>query len=73
MKEFIMMYIDIVQNNHDLVGQVSCRVELSWANDIKSTSSSGSHGLQTSIPRFNRRQTLGAVCVEQVHGAGEAG
>jgi F-BAR domain only protein len=23
MKEFIMMYIDIVQNNHDLVGQVS--------------------------------------------------
>jgi F-BAR domain only protein len=23
MKEFIMLYIDIVQNNHDLVGQVS--------------------------------------------------
>jgi F-BAR domain only protein len=22
MKEFIMMYIEIVQNNHDLVGQV---------------------------------------------------
>lgn len=27
MKEFIMMYIDIVQNNHDLVGQVSFVLE----------------------------------------------
>lgn len=23
MKEFVMMYIEIVQNNHDLMGQVS--------------------------------------------------
>lgn len=35
MKEFIMMYIDIVQNNHDLVGQVRLLtvkfiVELGW-------------------------------------------
>lgn len=31
MKEFIMMYIDIVQNNHDLVGQVSVgRLDYLW-------------------------------------------
>jgi F-BAR domain only protein len=32
MKEFIMMYIDIVQNNHDLVGQVSFRAEKPFMN-----------------------------------------
>lgn len=78
MKEFLTSYMEIVQNNFDLVGQVSGFtvhseiIGLSSNERSSSSNSIGSLGSETSIFGTDGGQTARTVCSQQIYWTGEA-